>query len=86
MARKFQKILSTLKDKLGSAQVYETEGVGPVGNLKEVEGDRENETQEESEQSETKDNDASSSEADDLEEMDYDPKDDKGFDDDEHIL
>ncbi|GJR79672.1 hypothetical protein Tco_0150457 [Tanacetum coccineum] len=29
-------------------------------------------------------NDAISSEADDLEELDYDPKDDKGFDDDEH--
>ncbi|GKC39536.1 hypothetical protein Tco_1051920 [Tanacetum coccineum] len=57
-----------------------------VGNFKEVEGDGENKTKEESEQSETEENDASSSEADDLEELDYDPKDDEGFDNDEHIL
>nr|GEY95191.1 SIT4 phosphatase-associated protein family, armadillo-type fold protein [Tanacetum cinerariifolium] len=31
-------------------------------------------------------NDASSSEAHDSEDLDYDPKDDDGFDDDEHIL
>ncbi|GKA11341.1 hypothetical protein Tco_0690774, partial [Tanacetum coccineum] len=57
-------------------RVFETD-VGPVGNFKEVKGDRENEIEEESEKSETEENDAISSEADDLEELDYDPKDDK---------
>nr|GEZ64899.1 hypothetical protein [Tanacetum cinerariifolium] len=55
-------------------------------NFKEVERDMENETYVESEQSEIEENDASSSKADDLDDLDYDLKDDEGFDEDEHIL
>ncbi|GKD21996.1 hypothetical protein Tco_1223699 [Tanacetum coccineum] len=54
---------SKVKDVVDCDRVYKTEGVGPIGNLKEVEGDWEKETEEVSEQSEIEENDASSSEA-----------------------
>ncbi|GKB37640.1 hypothetical protein Tco_0882582 [Tanacetum coccineum] len=63
--------------------LYETEVVGPMGNFKKVEVDTDNETEEESVESDTEENDTSGS---DLEDLDYDPKHDEVFDDDEHIL
>ncbi|GJT28290.1 hypothetical protein Tco_0908565 [Tanacetum coccineum] len=63
--------------------LYETEGVGPMGNFKEVEVGTDNETEEESAKSDTEENDTSGNA---LEDLDYDPKHDEVFDDDEHIL
>nr|GEU67992.1 transposase, mutator type [Tanacetum cinerariifolium] len=54
--------------------LYETEGVGPMGNFKEVEVDTDNETKKESVESDIEENDTR--------DLDYDPK----HDDDEHIL
>ncbi|GKB16644.1 hypothetical protein Tco_0850567, partial [Tanacetum coccineum] len=55
--------------------LYEMEGVGPMGNFKEVDVDINNEIEEESD---TKENDTSGSN---LEDLDYDPKHDDVFDD-----
>nr|GEW17552.1 hypothetical protein [Tanacetum cinerariifolium] len=58
-------------------------GVGPMGNFKEVKVDTDNETKEESTESDIKENDTSGSA---LKDLDYDPKHDEVFDNDEHIL
>nr|GEZ33068.1 GAF domain-containing protein [Tanacetum cinerariifolium] len=71
---------STVENMLDYDMLFETEGVGPMGNFKEVEVDADNETEEESD---TKENDTSGSDSEDL---DYDPKHDEVLDDDEHIL
>ncbi|GKE25021.1 hypothetical protein Tco_1436533, partial [Tanacetum coccineum] len=71
---------STVDDVLDMQILFETEGVGPVGKFKEVEVDADNESEEESD---TKGNDTSGSDSEDL---DYDPKHDQAFDDDEHIV
>ncbi|GKD42411.1 hypothetical protein Tco_1267056 [Tanacetum coccineum] len=55
-------------------------GVGPMGNFKEVEVDADNEK---SSESDLEENDTNGSDSEDL---DYDPKHDEVFDDDEHIL
>ncbi|GJY90499.1 hypothetical protein Tco_0505695 [Tanacetum coccineum] len=60
--------------------LYETKGVGPIGNFKEFEVDTDNETEDESN---TEENDTSGSDSKDLY---YHPKHDVVFDDDEHIL
>ncbi|GJX99079.1 hypothetical protein Tco_0356098 [Tanacetum coccineum] len=70
----------TIDDVLDLQTLFETEGVGPVGKFKEVEVDADNESEEESD---TKGNDTSGS---DLEDLDYDPKHDQVFDDNEHIV
>nr|GFC16129.1 transposase, mutator type [Tanacetum cinerariifolium] len=57
-----------------------TEGVGPVGKFKEVEVDADNELEEES------DTEGDYTSGSDSEDLDYDPKHDDVFDDDEHIV
>ncbi|GJS04793.1 mutator type transposase [Tanacetum coccineum] len=71
---------STVDDVLELEMLFETEGVGPVGKFKEVEVDADNESEEESdtEGDYTMDSDS--------EDLDYDPKHDDVFDDDEHIV
>ncbi|GJT17206.1 mutator type transposase [Tanacetum coccineum] len=71
---------STVDDVLELGMLFETEGVGPVGKFKEVEVDADNESEEESdtEGDYTMDSDS--------EDLDYDPKHDDVFDDDEHIV
>nr|GEW76592.1 transposase, mutator type [Tanacetum cinerariifolium] len=71
---------STVDDVLKLEMLFETEGVGPVGKFKEVEVDAYNESEEESdtEGDYTMDSDS--------EDLDYDPKHDDLFDDDEHIV
>ncbi|GJX37862.1 hypothetical protein Tco_0251165 [Tanacetum coccineum] len=71
---------STVDDVLDLQMLFETEGVGPIGKFKEVEVDADNESEEESS---TEGNDTSGSDSEDL---DYDPKHDQVFDDDEHIV
>ncbi|GJZ84476.1 mutator type transposase [Tanacetum coccineum] len=65
----------TIDDVLNYEMLFETKGVGPIGKFKEVEVDADNESEEE--------RDTSGSDSKDL---DYDPKHDEVFDDDEHIL
>ncbi|GJY23003.1 GAF domain-containing protein [Tanacetum coccineum] len=74
---------STVENVVDYDMLYETEGVGPMGNFKEVEVGTDNETEEESAKSDTEENDTSVNA---LEDLDYDPKHDEVFDDDEHIL
>ncbi|GKE46591.1 hypothetical protein Tco_1477849 [Tanacetum coccineum] len=71
---------STVDDVLELEMLFEIEGVGPVGKFKEVEVDAYNESEEESdtEGDYTMDSDS--------EDLDYDPKHDDVFDDDEHIV
>ncbi|GJU41060.1 hypothetical protein Tco_1194017 [Tanacetum coccineum] len=71
---------STVDDVLELGMLFETEGVGNVGKFKEVEVDADNESEEESdtEGDYTMDSDS--------EDLDYDPKHDDVFDDDEHIV
>nr|GEX38252.1 hypothetical protein [Tanacetum cinerariifolium] len=71
---------STVDDVLDLHMLFETEGVGPVGKFKKMEVDADNESEEESD---TEGNDISGSDSEDL---DYDPKHDQVFEDDEHIL
>ncbi|GJY31282.1 hypothetical protein Tco_0414777 [Tanacetum coccineum] len=71
---------STIDDVLELGILFETEGVGLVGKFKEVEVDADNESEEESD---TKGDYTIDS---DLENLDYDPKHDDVFDDDEHIV
>nr|GEW55074.1 transposase, mutator type [Tanacetum cinerariifolium] len=71
---------STVENVLDYDMLFETQGVGPMGNFKEVKVDADNETEEESN---TEENDTSCSNSEDL---DYDPKHDEVLDDDEHIL
>ncbi|GKB02858.1 mutator type transposase [Tanacetum coccineum] len=70
----------TVDDVLELGMLFETEGVGLVGKFKEVEVDADNESEEESdtEGDYTMDSDS--------EDLDYDPKHDDVFDDDEHIV
>ncbi|GKC14753.1 hypothetical protein Tco_1011535 [Tanacetum coccineum] len=69
-------ISSIVENVVDCDMLYDTEGVGPVGNFKEVEVDVDNETEEESEESDKKENDTSGSDSEDL---DYDPKHDEVF-------
>ncbi|GJR85273.1 hypothetical protein Tco_0209284 [Tanacetum coccineum] len=71
---------SIVDDVLELGMLFETKGVGPVGKFKEVEVDADNESEEESdtEGDYTMDSDS--------EDLDYDPKHDDVFDDDEHIV
>ncbi|GJZ88473.1 hypothetical protein Tco_0660255 [Tanacetum coccineum] len=71
---------STVNDVLELEMLFETEGVGPVGKFKEVEVNVDNESEEESdiEGDYTMDSDS--------EDLDYDPKHDDVFDDDDHIV
>nr|GEX92143.1 integrase, catalytic region, zinc finger, CCHC-type, peptidase aspartic, catalytic [Tanacetum cinerariifolium] len=71
---------STVDDVLELEMLFETEGVGPVRKFKEVEVDADNESKEESDTKGyyTMDSDS--------EDLDYDPKHDDVFDDDEHIV
>ncbi|GJV66402.1 hypothetical protein Tco_1477230 [Tanacetum coccineum] len=71
---------STVNDVLELEMLFETERVGPVGKFKEVEVDADNESEEESdtEGDYTMDSDS--------EDLDYDPKHDDVFDDEEHIV
>nr|GEW05969.1 hypothetical protein [Tanacetum cinerariifolium] len=71
---------STVDDVLDLEMLFETEEVGPIGKFKEVEVDADNESEEESD---TKENDTNGIDSEDL---DYDPKHDEVFDDDEHIV
>ncbi|GJZ54423.1 mutator type transposase, partial [Tanacetum coccineum] len=71
---------STVDDVLELEMLFKTEGVGPVGKFKEVEVDADNESEEESD---TEGDYAMDSDSEDL---DYDPKHDDVFDDDEHIV
>ncbi|GKC10451.1 hypothetical protein Tco_1007233 [Tanacetum coccineum] len=71
---------STVNDVLYLEMLFETEGVGPIQKFKEVEVDADNESEE---KSDTKEDYTSGS---DSEDSDYDPKHDKVFDDDEHIV
>nr|GEY00238.1 GAF domain-containing protein [Tanacetum cinerariifolium] len=71
---------STVNDVLDLEMLFETEGVGPIGKFKEVEVDADNESEE---KSDTKENDTNGIDSKDL---DYDPKHDEVFDDDEHIV
>ncbi|GJX36064.1 hypothetical protein Tco_0247621 [Tanacetum coccineum] len=73
----------TIKILVDCEMLYETEGVGPMRNFKEVEVDTDNGTEKESVKSDTEENDTSGSDSKDL---DYDPKHDELYDDDEHIL
>ncbi|GJX26923.1 hypothetical protein Tco_0233219 [Tanacetum coccineum] len=71
---------SIVDDVLDLQMLFETEEVGPIGKFKEVEVEADNESEE---KSDTEENYTSGSDSDDL---DYDPKHDKVFDDDEHIV
>nr|GEY36892.1 hypothetical protein [Tanacetum cinerariifolium] len=71
---------STVDNVLNYDMLFKTEGADHMGNFKEVVVDAYNETEEESD---TEENDISGSDSEDL---DYDPKHDDVFDDDEHIL
>ncbi|GJT01572.1 hypothetical protein Tco_0822741 [Tanacetum coccineum] len=71
---------SIVNDVLELEMLFETEGVGHVRKFKEVEVDADNESEEESD---TKGDYTIDS---DLEDLDYDPKHDDVFDDDEHIV
>ncbi|GJW85622.1 hypothetical protein Tco_0158767 [Tanacetum coccineum] len=71
---------STVDDVLDLQMLFKTEEVGPIGKFKEVEVDADNESEQESD---TEENDTSGS---DSENLDYDPKHDEMFDDDEHIV
>nr|GEV51704.1 transposase, mutator type [Tanacetum cinerariifolium] len=71
---------STVDDVLDYEMLFKTKGVGPIGKFKEVEVDVDNESEEESD---IEENDTSGSDSEDL---DYDPKHDEVFDDDEHII
>nr|GEV01041.1 hypothetical protein [Tanacetum cinerariifolium] len=71
---------STADDVLELEMLFETEGVGPVGKLKKVKVDADNKLEEESD---TEGDYTSGSDSDDL---DYDPKHDEVFADDEHIV
>nr|GEV55597.1 hypothetical protein [Tanacetum cinerariifolium] len=71
---------STIDDVLDLEMLFETEGVGPVGKLKEVEVDADNESEEES------DTEGDYTSGSDSEDSDYDPKHDEVFDDDDHIV
>ncbi|GJX37863.1 mutator type transposase [Tanacetum coccineum] len=70
----------TVDDVLELEMPFETEGVGPVGKFKEVEVDAGNESEEES------DTEGDYKIDSDSEDLDYDPKHDDVFDDDEHIV
>nr|GEX73547.1 hypothetical protein [Tanacetum cinerariifolium]GEY68544.1 hypothetical protein [Tanacetum cinerariifolium] len=74
---------STVKNMVDYDMLYEIEEVVPMKNFNEVEVDMDNKTKEESAESDTKENDTSDSDSEDL---DYDPKHDEVFGDDEHIL
>ncbi|GJS40492.1 hypothetical protein Tco_0565535 [Tanacetum coccineum] len=71
---------STVDDVLELEMLFEIEGVGPVGKFQNRPGDADNESEEESdtEGDYTMDSDS--------EDLDYDPKHDDVFDDDEHIV
>ncbi|GKB11392.1 hypothetical protein Tco_0845315 [Tanacetum coccineum] len=71
---------STVDDVLKLEMLFETKGVGPIGKFKEVEVDADNESEEESdtEGDYTMDSDSK--------DLDYDPKNDDVFDDDENIV
>nr|GEU99754.1 hypothetical protein [Tanacetum cinerariifolium] len=71
---------STVDDVLDLEMLFETEGVGLVGMFKEVEVDADNESEEES------DTEGDYTSGSDSEDLDYDPKHDEVFDDDEHIV
>ncbi|GJT78829.1 hypothetical protein Tco_1045554, partial [Tanacetum coccineum] len=71
---------STVDDVLELEMLFETEGVGPVGKFKEVKVDANNESEEES------DTEGDYTMDIDSEDLDYDPKHDDVFDDDEHIV
>ncbi|GJT45450.1 mutator type transposase [Tanacetum coccineum] len=71
---------STVDNVLELGMLFETEGVGPVGKFKEVEVDADNESEEES------DTEGDYTIDSDTEDLDYDPKHDDVFDDDEHIV
>ncbi|GKD73618.1 hypothetical protein Tco_1331900, partial [Tanacetum coccineum] len=71
---------STVENVVDYDMLFDKEGVGPMENFKEVEVDTKNEIEEESN---TKENDTSGIDSEDL---DYDPKHDEMFDDDDHIL
>ncbi|GJV61380.1 hypothetical protein Tco_1467480 [Tanacetum coccineum] len=73
----------TIKILVDCEMLYETEGVSPMRNFKEVEVDTDNVTEKESVKSDTEENDTSGSDSKDL---DYDPKHDELYVDDEHIL
>nr|GEW26503.1 transposase, mutator type [Tanacetum cinerariifolium] len=77
---KDNKIILVYVEHGSSNMIFETKRVGPIGKFKEVEVDADNESEEESD---TKENDTSGSDSEDL---DYDPKHDEVFDDDEHIV
>nr|GFA10883.1 hypothetical protein [Tanacetum cinerariifolium]GFA11156.1 hypothetical protein [Tanacetum cinerariifolium] len=71
---------STVDDVLDLQMLFETKGVGLIGKFKEVEVNVDNVSEEEIN---TKGNDISGNDSEDL---DYDPKHDQVFDDDEHIV
>ncbi|GJV35245.1 hypothetical protein Tco_1407722 [Tanacetum coccineum] len=72
-----------VKNVVDCDMLYETKRVGPMGNFKEVNVDTDNETEKESVKSDTEENDTSGNDSEDL---NYDPKHDEVFDDDEQIL
>ncbi|GJZ72047.1 mutator type transposase, partial [Tanacetum coccineum] len=71
---------STVNNVLDLEMLFETEGAGPIGKFKEVEIDADNESEEES------DTEGDYTSGSDSEDLDYDPKHDEVFDDDEHIV
>nr|GEZ26202.1 hypothetical protein [Tanacetum cinerariifolium] len=71
---------SIVDDVFDLEMLFETEGVGPIRKFKKVEVDADNESEEESD---TEENDTNGIDSEDL---DYDPKHDEVFDDDEHIV
>nr|GEV32293.1 hypothetical protein [Tanacetum cinerariifolium] len=71
---------SIVDDVFDLEMLFETERVSPIRKFKEVEVDADNESEEESD---TEENDTNGIDSEDL---DYDPKHDEVFDDDEHIV
>ncbi|GKE80670.1 hypothetical protein Tco_1550670, partial [Tanacetum coccineum] len=71
---------STADDVLELEMLFETKGVGPVRKVKEVGVDADNESEEES------DTEGDYTSGSDSEDLDYDPKHDDVFEDDEHIV
>ncbi|GJW09040.1 hypothetical protein Tco_1571463 [Tanacetum coccineum] len=71
---------SIVNDVFDLQMLFETEGVGPIGKFKEVEVDADNESEKES------DTEGNATSGSDSEDLDYDPKHDQVFDDDEHIV
>nr|GEV23158.1 hypothetical protein [Tanacetum cinerariifolium] len=71
---------SIVDDVFDLEMLFETERVGPIRKFKEVDVDADNELKEECD---TEENDTNGIDSEDL---DYDPKHDEVFDDDEHIV